>query len=35
VQFGHGLNYLIGIEHAIIVDVTPTRAYDEGRQPGR
>jgi hypothetical protein len=31
VQFGYGLNYLIDIENAIIVDVeaTPARAYDE------
>jgi hypothetical protein len=31
VQFGYGLNYLIDVEHAIIVDVeaTPARAYDE------
>jgi transposase len=31
VQFGYGLNYLIDIEHAIIVDVeaTPARTYDE------
>jgi hypothetical protein len=31
VQFGHGLNYLIDVEHAIIVDVepTPARTYDE------
>jgi hypothetical protein len=26
VQFGYGLNYLIDIEHAIIVDVEPTPA---------
>ena len=32
VQFGYGLNYLIDIEHAVIVDVeaTPARTYDEG-----
>ena len=31
VRFGYGLNYLIDIEHAIIVDVepTPARTYDE------
>jgi hypothetical protein len=31
VQFGYGLNYLIDIENAVIVDVeaTPTRTYDE------
>jgi transposase len=31
VQFGYGLNYLIDIKHAIIVDVeaTPARGYDE------
>jgi transposase len=31
VLFGYGLNYLIDIEHAIIVDVeaTPARTYDE------
>jgi hypothetical protein len=31
VQFGYGLNYLIDVEHAIIVDVEPTlaRTYDE------
>jgi hypothetical protein len=29
--FGYGLNYLIEVEHAIIVDVeaTPARFYDE------
>src|ERR1700752_3652357 len=33
VQFGYGLNYLIDIENAVIVDVeaTPARPYDEGR----
>lgn len=33
VQFGYGLNYLIDIEHAVIVDVeaTPVRTYDEVR----
>jgi transposase len=33
VQFGYGLNYLIDIENAVIVDVeaTPARAYDEVR----
>src|ERR1700752_743943 len=31
VQFGYGLNYLIDLEHAIIIDVepTPARTYDE------
>ena len=31
VQFGYGLNYLIDIDNAVIVDVeaTPARAYDE------
>src|SRR5262249_3726144 len=31
VLFGYGLNYLIDVEHAIIVDVeaTPARTYDE------
>ena len=31
VQFGYGLNYLIDIEHAVVVDVeaTPARTYDE------
>src|ERR1700683_3094250 len=31
VQFGYGLNYLIDIKHAVIVDVeaTPARGYDE------
>lgn len=31
VQFGWGLNYLIGTEHAVIVnvEVTPARTYDE------
>lgn len=31
VQFGYGLNYLIDMEHAVIVDVeaTPARTYDE------
>jgi transposase len=31
VQFGYGLNYLIDLEHVIIVDVepTPARTYDE------
>jgi hypothetical protein len=31
VQFGYGLNYLIDVEHAIILDVepTPARTYDE------
>ena len=30
-QFGYGLNYLIDIEHAIIVDIEPTSAgtYDQ------
>jgi hypothetical protein len=31
VQFGYGLNYLIDIENAVIVDIeaTPARTYDE------
>jgi hypothetical protein len=31
VHFGYGLNYLIDVEHAVIVDVeaTPARTYDE------
>src|SRR2546423_10382902 len=31
VQFGYGLNYLIAIDNAVIVDVepTPARTYDE------
>ncbi len=31
VQFGYGLNYLIDVEHAIILDVeaTPARTFDE------
>jgi hypothetical protein len=31
VPFGYGLNYLIDIDNAVIVDVeaTPARAYDE------
>src|SRR5215469_4337281 len=31
VQFGYGLNYLIDIEHAVIIDVeaTPARTYDK------
>jgi hypothetical protein len=31
VQFGYGLNYLIDIKNAVIVDVeaTPARTYDE------
>jgi hypothetical protein len=31
VQFGYGLNYLIDVQNAIIVDVeaTPARTYDE------
>ena len=31
VQFGYGLNYLIDLEYAVIVDVeaTPARTYDE------
>ncbi|MCK1592958.1 hypothetical protein [Bradyrhizobium sp. 169] len=30
VQFGYGLNYLLDVEHAVVVDVepTPTRTYD-------
>jgi hypothetical protein len=33
VQFGYGLNYLIDIENAVIVDVeaTPARTYEAGR----
>lgn len=33
VQFGYGLNYLVDIENAVIVDVeaTPARTYDEVR----
>jgi hypothetical protein len=33
VQFGYGLNYMIDIENAVIVDVeaTPARTYDEVR----
>jgi hypothetical protein len=35
VQFGYGLNYLIDIENAVIVDVeaTPARTYDEVLPP--
>ena len=31
VQFGYGLNYLIDIKYAVIVDVeaTPARTYDD------
>src|SRR4029077_11736184 len=31
VQFGYGLDYLMGVEYAVIVDVeaTPARTYDE------
>jgi hypothetical protein len=31
VQFGYGLNYMIDVEHAVIIDVeaTPARTYDE------
>jgi hypothetical protein len=31
VQFGYGLNYLVDVKHAVIVDVeaTPARTYDE------
>lgn len=31
VQFGYGLNYLIDVEHAVIIDVeaTPARTFDE------
>jgi hypothetical protein len=31
VQFGHGLNYMVDVDHAVIVDVeaTPARPYDE------
>ena len=31
VQFGYGLNYMVDVEHAVIVDVeaTPARTYDE------
>jgi hypothetical protein len=34
VQFSYGLNYLIDIEYAIVVDVeaTPARTYDEPEQ---
>ena len=37
VQFGYGLNYLIDIENAVIVDVeaTPARTYDEVAAPRR
>ena len=30
-QFGYGLNYMVDVEHAVIVDVeaTPARTYDE------
>jgi hypothetical protein len=37
VQFGYGLNYLIDVEHAIIVDVeaTPHAPMMRWRQPGR
>ena len=33
VQFGYGLNYLIDVENAVIVDVeaTPARTYDDPR----
>ena len=34
VQFGYGLNYLIDIEHAVIVDVEATPARDL-RRSGR
>lgn len=36
VLFGYGLNYLIDVEHAVIVDVeaTPARTYDEIDEPG-
>ena len=35
VQFGYGLNYLVDIENAVIVDVeaTPARTYDKLPQP--
>src|SRR5215470_17972307 len=35
VQFGYGLNYLVDVEHAIIVDVeaTPARTFDEWPRP--
>src|SRR5262245_20873820 len=35
VQFGYGLNYLIDVENAVIVDVeaTPARTYDEVAAP--
>ena len=31
VQFGYGLNYLIDIKHAVIIDIgaTPARTYDK------
>jgi hypothetical protein len=31
VQFGYGLNYLIDVEHAVIIDLeaTPARTFDE------
>ncbi len=37
VQFGYGLNYMIDVEHAVVVDVeaTPARTYDEVAAPGR
>jgi hypothetical protein len=31
VQFGYGLNYLINIENAVIVDVEATPARTQGR----
>src|SRR6202040_1799990 len=36
VQFGYGLNYLIDVEYAVIVDVeaTPARTYDEVKCTG-
>jgi transposase len=36
VQFGYGLNYLVDIENAVIVDVeaTPARTFDEVRATG-
>jgi hypothetical protein len=37
VLFGYGLNYLIDVKHAVIVDVeaTPARTYDEAPRPKR
>jgi hypothetical protein len=35
VQLGYGLNSMIDVEHAVIIDVeaTPARTYDEWPQP--